>query len=149
MIILLPRSQQGIFLTNDTKSTVSNNHYLELRQQRRGSMKSQPHQRIIVPLPKNRKNLVNSLLTAVPLDYLIFRFKIRFAAALIPRLSGNSIPGYTTRAPPMKTQSAVRVWFELATDGILELVLAYINTRSHFKVCLALGRRFAAALLQR
>ena len=34
----------------------------------------------------------------------------RFAAALLPRLFGNNVPGHTTRAPP--------VWFKLETNGI-------------------------------
>ena len=41
-----------------------------------------------------------------------------YAAALIPQLFGNSIPGQTTRAPLMQTQHALRVELELATDSI-------------------------------
>ena len=54
----------------------------------------------------------------------------RFAAALIPRLLGNSIPGHTTRAPPMQTQPAVKVGFELATDGIQLHIFAKVTVRS-------------------
>ena len=56
----------------------------------------------------------------------------RFAAALISRLSrfGNSIPGHTTRVPP--------IGFVLATDDIRFYVIANLDKR-----------RFAAALLPR
>ena len=40
----------------------------------------------------------------------------RFAAALLPRMFGNNVPGHTTRAPP--------VGFELATSGIQFYVVA-------------------------
>ena len=43
----------------------------------------------------------------------------RFAAALLPRLFGNSIPGYTTRAP--------QVGFELTTNGIQFYVIANLD----------------------
>ena len=43
----------------------------------------------------------------------------RFAAALLPRLFGNNIPGHTTRAPP--------VGFELATNGIQLYVIANLE----------------------
>ena len=50
------------------------------------------------------------------------RLRLRFAAALIPQLLGNSIPGqwggHTTREPLMQTQTVVRAEFELAIDGI-------------------------------
>ena len=39
-----------------------------------------------------------------------YKKRRRFAAALLPRLFGNNVPGHTTRAPP--------VGFELATNGI-------------------------------
>ena len=48
----------------------------------------------------------------------------RFAAALIPWLLGNSIPGHTTREPPMQTHQVVRVGFELATDDTQFCVFA-------------------------
>ena len=51
----------------------------------------------------------------------------RFAAALILYLFGNSIPGHTTRAPPLQTQPAVRVGFELATYGIQFYVFANLR----------------------
>ena len=41
----------------------------------------------------------------------------RFAAALLPRLFGNNVPGHTTRAPP--------VGFELATNSIQFYAIAY------------------------
>ena len=46
----------------------------------------------------------------------------RFTAALLPRLFGNSIPGHTTRAPP--------VGFELATSGIQFYVIANLDKTS-------------------
>ena len=56
------------------------------------------------------------------------RLRLRFAAALIPRLLGNSIPsqwgGHTIREPLMQTQPVVRAEFELATDGIKFYVFA-------------------------
>ena len=42
-----------------------------------------------------------------------------FAAPLLPRLFGNSIPGHTTRAPS--------VGFELATNGVQLLVIANLD----------------------
>ena len=46
------------------------------------------------------------------------------AARLLLPLFSNSIPGHTARAPPTQTQPAVRVGFELATDGIQFYVFA-------------------------
>ena len=46
----------------------------------------------------------------------------RFAAALIPRLFGNSIPGHTTRELPEG--------FELATDSIQFYVIANFDKTS-------------------
>ena len=42
--------------------------------------------------------------------------RLRLAAALTQLLFWNSISGHITREPPMQTQPAVRVGFELATD---------------------------------
>ena len=49
-------------------------------------------------------------------------YRRRFAAALLPRLLGNRIPGHTTRAPP--------VGFELATDGIQFYAIANLDKTS-------------------
>ena len=46
----------------------------------------------------------------------------RFAAALLPRLFGNRIPGLTTRAPPVE--------FELATDGVQFYAFANLDKTS-------------------
>ena len=46
----------------------------------------------------------------------------RFAAALLPRLFGNNVPGHTTRAPP--------VGFELATNGIQFYAIANLDKTS-------------------
>ena len=43
----------------------------------------------------------------------------RFAAALLPRLLGNNIPGHTTRAPP--------VGFEPGTNGIQFYAIANLD----------------------
>ena len=51
----------------------------------------------------------------------------RFAAALVLCLFGNSVPGHTTRAPPLQTQPAVRKGFELATFGIQFYVFANLD----------------------
>ena len=42
--------------------------------------------------------------------FILLSARRRFAAALLPRLFENNVPGHTTRAPP--------VGFELATNGI-------------------------------
>ena len=60
----------------------------------------------------------------------------RFAAALLPRLFGNNVPGRTTRAPP--------VGFELATTGIQ--FYAKFATLSESPASPGL-REFAAALI--
>ena len=46
----------------------------------------------------------------------------RFAAALLPRLFWNGIPGHTTRAP--------QLGFELATNGIQFHVIANLDKTS-------------------
>ena len=46
----------------------------------------------------------------------------KFAAALLPRLFGNNVPGHTTRAPP--------VGFELATNGVQFYAIANLDKTS-------------------
>ena len=49
----------------------------------------------------------------------ITRKKRLFAAASLPRLFGNNVPGHTTRAPP--------VGFELAINGIQFYAIANLD----------------------
>ena len=59
-------------------------------------------------------DVVNKIYSEIAiLTHLRGHVRRRFAAALIPRLVWNNIPGHTTRAPPMQTQPAVRVGFEV------------------------------------
>ena len=66
-------------------------------------------------LLKEMLDIVNKIYSEIAiLPHLRGQVRRRFAAAFIPRLFWNNIPGHTTRAPPMQTQRAVRVGFKLA-----------------------------------
>ena len=66
------------------------------------------------------------------------KLRRKFAAASLPRLFGNKVPGHTTRAPP--------VGFKMATNDIQFYAIANLDMTSLLRLITAVERLKAAAL---